>query len=124
MADEHRQFTGPSDPLFHRVEAESRSLFTADLPREVPECQVTTAQREFVDRFIGTPHRLDPPALRRLVARSLRLDRFVPRSVLLDDGRRVIAPPALARRLGRPLRRLQKIGNSIGKRLPGRKRAA
>jgi len=115
---------GQFRPMFRAAEAESRRLFgEVDPAGPVPD-DTTEAQRAFVDRYVGTAHYRSPAELRRVIARVRRADRFVPARILTDTGHRVIAPPAVARRMGKPIRKLEKWGRSIRKRLPGGRRAA
>lgn len=109
---------GQFNPRFQAAEKEARELFA------YPSESISPQQQAFVDRFIGTHHRLSRPELRRLFEKAKRWDRFVPRTVRMDNGSSVWAPTAVARRFKKPLYRLQRIGHSIAKRLPGSRRAA
>ena len=118
IPDGDRPQCGQFNPMFRAAEQQAKALFSS------PQSCVTQEQKDFVDHYIGTRHKLSRTDMRRWIVKCEWLDRTVPRTTCLPDGTRVYAPPAMARRATKSLQRLRKFKRSIVKRLPGRRRAA
>jgi hypothetical protein len=96
---------GRDKPGFAEAEAEAQRLFAA------PGDEITAAQREYVERFMGTRDLQSPSELRMTLLAAECRDKFWPLGERGVNGRRETAPPFLAR----PLARLRRW---IGKRFP------
>jgi hypothetical protein len=101
---------GRINPGYAETEAEAQRLFA------VPADEITPAQREFAERFLGAGDVKSPTELRQLLLAAEFRDKFLLLGERGVQGRNETVPPFLSR----PLARLRRW---LGKRTAGNSRA-